>query len=163
VCQLHLATGEFELAEPLALELYDLTRDAGDVVTLVSGDHYLSDCAMHRGDYTLAEQHRLGALAGSIQAGIVGQQAIEILCLACITAGLGRDEDALRLEGAVDAKWKELGVPHGPPLTEAWRESELGPARARLGEAQATALFEEGRSMTWDQAIELALQTNRPL
>jgi predicted ATPase len=163
VCQLHLATGEFELAEPLALELHELTRGAGDVTTLVSGDHYLSDCAMDRGDYTLAEQHRLGALAGSIQAGIVGQQVIEIMCLACITAGLGRDEDAIRLDGAVDAKMKELGVPHHPPLTEAWRESELGPARARLGEAQATALFEEGRRMTWDQAIEFALQTNRPL
>jgi predicted ATPase/class 3 adenylate cyclase len=160
VCQLLLVTGDFERAEPLALELYALSRGSEDPETLVSADHYLSDCAMHRGDYTLAERHRLSALTGSLEAGIVGQQTIEIMCLACIRAGLGRDEDALRLEGAVDAKWQELGVPHGPPLTEAWRERDLGPARSRLGEARATATFEEGRAMTWEQAVELAL-TNR--
>ena len=66
------------------------------------------------------------------------------------------DEDALRLEGAVDAKWQELGVPHGPPLTESFRKRDLAPARARLGEPRATALFQEGRALTWEQAIELA-------
>jgi hypothetical protein len=81
---------------------------------------------------------------------------MEILGLAFTAAGLGRDEDAFRLEGAVDAKWNELGVPHAPPLTEAWRERDLGPARARLGEARADAAFDEGRAMTWDQAIKLA-------
>ena len=157
VCQLLLATGEFERAEPLALELHALTRDSEDVALLIAGDHYLSDCAMHRGDYTLAERHRLGALAGAIRAGIVGQQTIEIVCLACIWAALGRDEDALRLEGAVDVKWKELGVPHGPPLTEAWRKRELGPARTRLGVARADGVFAEGQALTWEQAVELAL------
>ena len=73
-------------------------------------------------------------------------------------AGLGRDEDALRLEGAVDAKCNELGVSLVLlPLLAAWRERDLGAARARLGEPRATAAFDEGRAMTWDQAIELAL------
>jgi hypothetical protein len=82
---------------------------------------------------------------------------MEILGLAFTAACLGRDEDALRLEGAVDAKWNELGVPHAPPLSEVWRERDLGPARARLGEQRANTAFDEGRAMTWDQAIELAL------
>ena len=43
------------------------------------------------------------------------------------------------------------------PFFEAWRERDLGAARARLGEPRATAAFDEGRAMTWDQAIELAL------
>jgi hypothetical protein len=88
------------------------------------------------------------------------QQTIEILGLAFTAAGLGRDEDALRLEGAVDAKWKELGVSHAPPLSEAWRERDLDPARARLGERRANAAFDQGRAMTWDQAIELGLGKN---
>ena len=37
-------------------------RDSEDVVYMCAGDHYLADCAMHRRDYTLAEQHRLSAL-----------------------------------------------------------------------------------------------------
>ena len=59
VCQLLVATGEFERAEPLALELHASTRDSEDVFYMVAADHYLSDCAMDRRDYTLAEQHRL--------------------------------------------------------------------------------------------------------
>jgi predicted ATPase len=157
VCQLLVATAEFERAEPLALELHGSTRETEDVWCMVSGDHYLSDCAMFRRDYTLAEQHRLSALGTALVIGDVMQQTIEILGLAFTAAGLGRDEDALRLEGAVDAKWKELGVSHAPPLSEAWRERDLDPARARLGETRATAAFDEGRSMTWDQAIQLAL------
>ena len=157
VCQLLVATGQFDRAEPLALELHASTRESEDVSCMVSGDHYLSDCAMLRGDYALAEQHRLSALETTLVIGDVAQQTIEVLGLAFAAAGLRRDDDALRLEGAVDAKWKELGVTHAPPLSEAYRERELGPARARLGETRATAAFDEGRAMTWDQAIEFAL------
>ena len=115
---------------------------------------------MDRRDYTLAEEHRLRALETTLRIGDVMQQAIEIHGLALTAAGLGRDEDALRLEGAVDAKYaRELGAVLRPPpvLYEPWRERDLGAARARLGEPRATAAFDEGRAMTWDQAIELAL------
>ena len=157
VCQLLVATGQFDRAEPLALELHASTRESEDVSCMVSADHYLSDCAMLRGDYAIAEQHRLSAFRTTLVIGDVAQQTIEVLGLAFAAAGLGRDDDALRLEGAVDAKWKEFGVTHAPPLSEAYRERELGPARARLGETRATAAFDEGRAMTWEQAIEFAL------
>ncbi len=157
VCQLLVATGQFERAEPLALELHASTRDSEDVNCMHAADRYLADCAMHRRDYALAEQHRLSALETALAIGTAMQQTLEVLGLAFTAAGLGRDEDALRLEGAVDAKWGELGVPHAPPLSEAWRERDLAPARARLGEPRASTAFDEGRTMTWDQAIELAL------
>ena len=85
-------------------------RDSEDVVNMCAADHYLADCAMHRRDYTLAEQHRLSALETALTSENVMQQAIEIHGLALTAAGLGRDKDALRLEGAVDAKYEELGV-----------------------------------------------------
>jgi predicted ATPase len=158
VCQMLVVTGQFERAEPLALELHASMRDSEDVVYMCAGDHYLADCAMHRRDYTLAEQHRLSALETALRSETVMQQAMEILGLALTAAGLGQDEDALRLEGAVDAKWKELGVSSfALPFFEAWRERDLGAARARLGEPRANTAFDEGRAMTWDQAIELAL------
>ncbi len=159
VCQTLLATEEFERAEPLALELYASTRDSEDVANMFSSDHYLADCAMHRQDYTLAEQHRLDALEAALAIGDVTQQATEVLGLAMTAGGLGRDEDALRLEGAADAKWKELGVTDPfdmHPFAKPWRQRDLGAARARLGEVRADTTFDEGRAMTWDQAIELA-------
>jgi len=158
VCQMLVVTKQFARAEPLALELYASMRDSEDVVFMCAGDHYLADCAMHRRDYTLAEQHRLSALETALASENVMQQTIEILGLALTAAGLRRDEDALRLEGVVDAKWKELGASLALlPTFAAWRERELGAAHARLGEGRASAVFDEGRAMTWDQAVELAL------
>jgi tetratricopeptide (TPR) repeat protein len=158
VCQMLVVAGQFERAEPLALELHASMRNSEDVVYMCAADHYLADCAMDLRDYALAEQHRLSALETALTSANVMQQAMEILGLALTAAGLGRDEDALRLEGAVDAKWNELGVSSSAlPFFEAWRERDLGAARARLGEARANTAFDEGRAMTWDQAIELAL------
>ncbi len=143
VCQLLLATGQFERAEPLAEELRN--------------DHYLADCAQHRRNYALAEQYRLSALEDALTTGDEASQAIEVFGLAMIAAGLSRDEDAVRLEGAVEAKWEELGIAARPRVLETWRERDLGAARARLGQPRATDVFDQGRTMTWEQAVELAL------
>jgi predicted ATPase len=143
VCWVLLATGQFERAEPLAEELED--------------DHYLADCAQHRRDYVLAERYRLNELESALTNGWENKQVTEVFGLAMIAGGLGRDEDAVRLEGAVEARWEELGIGSRPRVVETWRERDLGAARARLGEARATAAFEEGRAMGWEQALELAL------
>jgi predicted ATPase/class 3 adenylate cyclase len=143
VCQLLLATGQFERAEPLAQELAD--------------DHYLADCAMHRRDYALAKGHYARKVEAWLVTGDVVGQTFDVLGLAMATAGLGRDEDALRLEAAIDAEWKELGIAARPRVLERWRERDLGAARVRLGELRATAAAEEGRRMTWEQALDLAL------
>jgi predicted ATPase len=158
VCQMLVVTKQFARAEPLALELHASMRDSEDVMFMCAADHYLADCAMHRRDYTLAEQHRLSALETALASENVMQQTIEILGLALTAAGLRRDEDAVRLEGALDAKYEELGASLALlPFFGAWRERDLGAARARLGEPRASAVFDEGRAMTWDQAVELAL------
>jgi len=143
VCQVLLGTGQFERAEPLAEELQD--------------EHFLADCAMHRQEYTVAARHYSRGLERWIQDDDVVGQTFEVLGFAMAAAGLGRDEDALRLEAAIDATWEELGVAVRPRVIESWRERDLGAARARLGEPRATAALEEGRAMTWEQAVELVL------
>jgi predicted ATPase len=143
LCWVLLATGQFERAEPLAEELGD--------------DHYLADCAQHRRDYAVAERHRLSELESALTNGWEHKQTTEVFGLAMIAGGLGRDEDALRLEGAVEARWEELGIGSRPRVLETWRERDLGAARARLGEARAAALHEQGRAMRWEQALELAM------
>ncbi len=157
LCQMLVVTGQFDRAEPLARELQASMCDSEDVVYMSAGDHYLADCALNRRDYILAEKHQLRVLETALMSENVMQQTIEILGLALSAAGLGRDGDALRLEGAVHSKWKELGASDALPFFKAWRERDLGAARARLGEPRAGNAFEEGRAMMWDQAIELAL------
>jgi predicted ATPase len=160
VCQMLVVTGQFERAQPLALELHASMRDSEDVVNMAAADHFLADCAMHWQDYAVAEQHRRNALEIALSSETVMQQAIEVHGFALTAAGLGRDEDALRLEGAVSAKYEELGTSlEFLPFYAAWQERDLGAARARLGEPRATLALEEGRAMTWDLAVELALGT----
>ncbi len=156
MCQMLVVTGQFDRAEPLARELLPLMRDSEDVAYMGAADHYLADCALQRRHYVLAEQHQRKGLQIALMSGNAMQQTIEILGLALSAAGLGRDVDALRLEGAVHAKWKELGASDALPFFKAWRERDLGAARARLGEPRATAAFEEGRAMRWEEAVELA-------
>jgi hypothetical protein len=116
---------------------------------------------MHRRDYPRAQQHRIGALQEALDSGDVWQQGREVLGLAFTAAGLGYHEDAVRLEGAWGAKCDELGIPQSsPPFVQVWCERDLGAAHAALGETRVEELFAEGQAMTWEQAIELAL--NRP-
>jgi len=143
VCWALLLTGQFERAEPLAEELGD--------------GHYLADCAQHRRDYALAEVHRRRELEAAVAVGRDNKQIIEVFGLAMIAGGLGRDEDAIRLEGAVEARWEELGIGSRPRVLEIWRERDLGAAHTRLGEVRAAALYEEGRAMEWNQALDVAM------
>src|SRR4029079_10877645 len=98
-----------------------------------------------------------GVLESPLPTGDEAQQPIEVVGLAMIAGGLGRDEDAIRLEGAVEARWEELGIGSRPRVLEIWRERDLGAAHTRLGEVRAAALYEEGRAMEWNQALDLAM------
>jgi predicted ATPase len=142
-CLLLLATGQFARAEPIAEEL--------------GNEHYLADCAQDRRDYDMAAHYRLSVLESAVAQGRDTQQVTEVFGLAMIAGASGRDEDALRLEGAVEARWDELEIAARPHVVATWRERDLGAARARLGEARASALYEEGRTMGWEQALDLAI------
>jgi hypothetical protein len=96
-------------------------------------------------------------LEEALATGAESNQATEVFGLAMIAAGLGRDEAAIQLEGAVEARWDELGIGSRPLVLGTWRERDLGAARARLGEARSAALYDKGQAMGWDQALELAL------
>jgi predicted ATPase/class 3 adenylate cyclase len=156
-CRVLVAMGDFDRAEPLALELHTRSEDSQDIICMSTADAVLADCAMDQEDFVGAERHRLAALENALTSGDVWQQTSEVLGLACTTAALGHHDDALRLEGAADRKWRELGVSHSFAFVETWRERDIGQARAALGPERAEAAFAEGQAMTWDQAIELAL------
>jgi hypothetical protein len=83
------------------------------------------------------------AFESSVRSGDLMQQTIDVLGLP-LAAALGRSEEALTLEGAVDATWKELGVAPALPLAEAVRERLIGAARAALGPAAADAASAAG-------------------
>jgi hypothetical protein len=67
----------------------------------------------------------------------------------------------VRLWGAADALRQRLGAPLPPDnRDEAEREWEV--LREALGAATFAAAFTEGQAMTWEQAIEHALEDETP-
>jgi predicted ATPase len=157
ICQALIVGGDYERAEPLAEELKAATHDTEDIWCMGSADIYLSLCAWNRGDFLLAQRVRRNALESSLRSGDVMQQTIDVLGLALAAAALGRSEEALQLEGAVDAKWKGLGVAPVLPLAEPVRERLFGAAHAALGAAAADAAYADGEMMSWEQAVAVAL------
>jgi hypothetical protein len=155
VCQVLVATGDTDRAEPLAAELADSKHD----LTRSSGNHYLADCALYRGEYALARSHYRTTLKLNIDIGRVPQATIEMLGVAYATAGLGRKEQAVRLEGAAAGKREELDLPtRHSGFFEAWRAEFIGPARQALGDATSDAVYSEGKMMDWEAATSLALE-----
>jgi predicted ATPase/class 3 adenylate cyclase len=161
LCQVLVAVGDADRAEPLATELLILTRTTHDPEIVANADHFLADCAMIRGDYTLSEQHFRKGLEGALRARKPVQQSFEVLGIAFCAAALARHEHALRLEGAVAAQWEDLGLSSAVPFIEARRAKLIGAARNALGPDRANAAFAEGHAIGWTQATQLALLVSR--
>jgi predicted ATPase/class 3 adenylate cyclase len=155
ICQVLAATGDTDRAEPLAEEL----RNSQDDATRAAGHHFLGDCGLYRGEYSLARKHYRTALGLAVDSGRVGQATIEMTGVAYASAGLGRHEQALRLEGAVDGKREEHGMSlRFSGFFEAWRTELIGAARVALGEEASAALHANGKMLDWEEAVALALE-----
>jgi predicted ATPase/DNA-binding CsgD family transcriptional regulator len=73
-----------------------------------------------------------------------------------LAAAQGQAARALRLGGATDALRRIYGVTIGPPEQAAFRR-RLEPAWRALGEEAGEAAWEDGRTMTLEEALDLAL------
>jgi hypothetical protein len=72
-------------------------------------------------------------------------------------AGNGDAPRALRLAGAVAALWESLGTSPSVSFWDALLKRYLGAARAELA-GEADAVWQEGRALAFDDAVELALR-----
>lgn len=88
--------------------------------------------------------------------GDVIETSAEVQGLAMAAAGRGDPQRALILAGAVEALWQSLGVALSVAFWDALLEQYIGAARAQLG-AHADTFWAQGRAMTFDDAVELAL------
>ena len=82
---------------------------------------------------------------------------VGLSALAGLAAKTGRPRAALRLAGAA-AAYEEVNQTYRPQKIGALLDAWLTPVRTRVGAAVAK-LFDQGRGLTLDQAIELGLDT----
>ena len=156
VCQVLVALGDFERGESLSREL--LVRAADDPRTEHFAYHFLADCALVRGDTDEAEKRYRQSLQAALPLGDVVETSFEVQGVAMAAAGNGDPERALRLAASVEALWESLGMSISIAFWDTLLERYIGAARVQLGE-EADAIWAEGRSLPFDEAVELALKS----
>jgi predicted ATPase/DNA-binding SARP family transcriptional activator len=148
---------DVERAEPLAEQGLSIALAGDDPRSAYVGYHVLGDCALVRGDCKRARERYLDSLRSVWDFGDRFYACYELDHLAVAEAACGDARRGLRLAAAAAAHldvfrtevdnvtfWAEL------------RERHLGRARSELG-AEAGAVWEEGRGLSLERAVEEAL------
>lgn len=148
--------GNLAQADSLFTESLILSREAGDTWRVAMSLHGLGKVAFRRGDYMGAAKLYTESLALSKQ---VRDKWIADDCLeglAAVACSQGRYRQASRLLGAADALREMLGY-HPLAAEFADHDACVVAAQTHLGESAFGAAWAEGRAMTPEQAIEVAL------
>ena len=110
-----------------------------------------------REDYAEAEQLYRDSLRAALPLGDVLETSFEVQGVAMAAAGRGDDGLAAMLGGAIESAWEERGIAVSVQFWDALLERYIVAARNRLGSA-GEAAWAEGRGLSFDRAVELALQ-----
>ena len=155
IAQVLVAKGETERAEAIAHDLLD--RATGDARTEHFAYHFLADCALIRGDTEEAGIRYRQSLRAALPLGDVVETSFEVQGVAMSEAAAGNPHRALVLAASVEALWESLGVSLSIGFWDELLERYLAPASASLGD-ERDALRAEGRSLAFDDAVELVLR-----
>jgi predicted ATPase/class 3 adenylate cyclase len=148
-----VALGEVERAEALSHDL--LERAGGDVRIEHFAQHFLADCALLRGDVADAGVRYRVSVEAALRLGDVIETSVEVQGVAMAAAGAGDARLALLLAASVEALWESLGISLSVEFWDRLLERYIGDARRALG-PEAELVWAEGRTLTFDDAVELA-------
>ena len=151
VCQMLVALGDTDAAEPRANELLDLARREDDVRSEHFAHHFLADCALIRGDAATADERYRLSLQAALPLGDAIETSFEIQGLGMAAAGLGYPVRALRLGGAAAAIWEEKGAAIDVPFWLALLDKWFTQARESLGTDEGARAWEAGRSLSFER------------
>ena len=158
-----VALGRVEETRSLAAEMIAFSRQHGNIRTEHSGWHYTADCELIEGNY--AESLRLYgtslALAQEIGNGI--EIGFEVQVVGMSLSGLGQSERALWLAGAVEAECERIGSTLHVRFWNALLSKRFDAAREALGPHDAARAWAAGRAMSFEAAIEQALEAARKI
>ncbi len=157
VCQMLVAKGDVDRAEPLSRELLELSRGR-DLRAEHFAHHFIADCALIRGDCDEAERRYRESLQAALPLGDVLETSFEVQGVAMAAAGKGDWARGVRLAAAGEALWESLGMKISVSFWDALLDRYIGAARRALG-PDADAIWAEGRQLSFDAAVALALRS----
>lgn len=154
-----LYAGDFPTARNLYQEALRLFLSLGDQRWIAYAIDNLSRVALELGDYVTADRLVKESLQRYRDLGFEWELALTIGNAAGVAAGLGQPERSIRLAGASAAHRERIGVSL-PPVFKARFERMIVSARQALAESVQTRVWEEGQTMTLEQATEYALNNS---
>jgi predicted ATPase/DNA-binding XRE family transcriptional regulator len=151
--------GDLARAEALLQEAKELYRDLGDRHFGARSVEYLAHTALLAGDAGRARSLFASSLREFDELEERGGIAEALAGLSAVAAADGQAARAARIAGAAEALRDSQGA-RPLPFEQAISERFLREARERLGEDAWNHAWVQGRSMTLDRAIEVALATS---
>ena len=149
------ARGDYEQAQKLHEESLVLKREQGDEWSIANSLMSLAILARLQGNYPQAIHLIQEGLALFQKIGDRTNIAFSLLEFSAIAANRGHSQLAVLIYGAADMLLERLGYP-SENIYRAESERQLTAVRLRMGEAKFNSVYESGRSLTLDQAIEQA-------
>ena len=149
---------QVDLAEPLAVQNLKDAVALNDFLMKHFALHFYSDCAIMKKDFKEAEKRYSVGMESNLDYGNHFGAANESQGMVFALSGQGRYMKALRLQGALDAKYDEYGIitPQFKFWMD-WVEEYVNGARKAVGEEKAAQYEQEGRRMGFGNAVEYAL------
>jgi non-specific serine/threonine protein kinase len=150
--------GELKTARRLFQDSLEISREAQRLWCMAVALSSLGSIDAHEGDLKTASGRLRESLSLSRRRDDKLSAGGDLLCLASLAVQEGRPDRALRLAGAVESLRQSLGINRirAPFWYEREIDTNLQDAKVLLGQT-ATAILEQGRQMTIEQAIEYAL------
>jgi len=146
---------DFAGARPLAEECLAIQRELGDQAGIAIGLHTLADLEFMQSDFESARAHLRESLTMLRELGHKGRIAYSLEELASVIAALRQPARAARIWGAVERLREAMGAPAAKSDVLSAR---VAAARAALrDDVLFQAAWQQGRTLTLDDAMELAL------
>ena len=148
---------KYTAARALFEECLAIMRELGDRVGMAIALHSLGEAARAQSDSSAAEALFRESLTILRELGQRGRIVYALEELAAVAAALGGSAHSARLWGAAERLRKEVGAPLAPK-ERSHHDRHMAAARAALGDDAAfDQALQEGREMTPEQAVNLAL------
>ena len=153
----YLLEGDHDRATALNEEAAELYQKRGRRGGLQVAFDNLGWAALEQGHYRRAEDLHEENLVLCQELGdrLIASESME--GLACVAGATGEGERAAKLFGAAQTQREAVGYVH-THREHALREPYLAAARSRVGDAAWAETWEEGQSMTFEDAIAYALE-----
>ena len=158
-----LRLGDYQRAAAYAEEALVFTRQTGDRLAANIALHILAQAAWASGDHERAARYFQDALELTFEVSDRTNAAYCMQGLAAVAASRGESGRAARLLGAAEALLETAGIPLYAQVDLELHQRAADAAREQLGEQAWAEAWDEGRAMSFEEAVAYAREGDEAL